>query len=165
MKIELVSKFCVGLIIAMLAFVGYSYNTLPESIPIHFNAKGEVDGYGSKKMIWMIPAIAMITFLLIRWTIKFSETAHIDTLRKWSTAYRGKSNDYIKRSVAYSKVQVTYLSLIITSLFCYICISIVFAANGNKLPFDALIYWLAIALIFIPVFNLIKFQLTEKDDL
>ena len=48
-----------------------SYSTLPDSIPIHFNASGAADGWGSKGMIWLLPLLTVIMvpgmLLLRRW--------------------------------------------------------------------------------------------------
>ncbi len=34
------------------------YYDLPDTIPTHFNLKGEVDGYGHKSVLWIIPIIS-----------------------------------------------------------------------------------------------------------
>ena len=48
-----------------------NYSTLPASIPIHFNASGVADGWGSKEMIWLLPFLTVIMvpgmLLLRRW--------------------------------------------------------------------------------------------------
>lgn len=36
------------------------YNGLPGSIPIHYNLRGEIDGYGSKLIIFLGPLIAAV---------------------------------------------------------------------------------------------------------
>ena len=33
---------------------------LPTTIPIHFDAAGNADGFGSKAMIWLLPAIGVV---------------------------------------------------------------------------------------------------------
>ncbi|NNK18988.1 MAG: DUF1648 domain-containing protein, partial [Maribacter sp.] len=40
-----------------------TYSKLPETIPIHYNASGEVDGYGDKTNILALPVIATVLFL------------------------------------------------------------------------------------------------------
>lgn len=40
-----------------LSFVLYTY--LPEQVPIHFNGLGEADGWGNKKMIFILPVIGI----------------------------------------------------------------------------------------------------------
>lgn len=41
------------------------YFKLPESIPTHFNLKGEADGYGSKSTLWMLPIISGLSYFLL----------------------------------------------------------------------------------------------------
>jgi uncharacterized membrane protein len=45
----------------LLAF--YHYTSLPDQIPSHFNYKGEVDRYGSKYLLFLLPGIAIVTAL------------------------------------------------------------------------------------------------------
>ena len=37
---------------------------MPETIPTHFNFKGEADGYGSKSDLWILPGIAILIYSL-----------------------------------------------------------------------------------------------------
>jgi uncharacterized membrane protein len=41
----------------------YAYFTLPDTVPVHFNIKGEADGYGSKISILPLPLISVISFV------------------------------------------------------------------------------------------------------
>jgi len=47
------------LIIVILPFLylGYLYADLPETVPTHWNLQGEIDGWGSKSMLWVIPFV------------------------------------------------------------------------------------------------------------
>lgn len=40
------------------------YFDLPETIPVHFNLKGEINGFGSKSILWIIPAISAALYLI-----------------------------------------------------------------------------------------------------
>jgi uncharacterized membrane protein len=40
-----------------------TYSRLPDVIPIHFNSLGQVDNFGEKSEIFMIPAIATVLFV------------------------------------------------------------------------------------------------------
>ncbi len=40
-----------------------NFSSLPDTIPTHYNALGEADGFGSKNSIWSIPIIATIFFI------------------------------------------------------------------------------------------------------
>jgi len=54
----------VGMLILMatVALVAWYYRLLPDSIPTHFNVKGEPDGHGGKFMVFVLPAIAAVLF-------------------------------------------------------------------------------------------------------
>jgi uncharacterized membrane protein len=50
------------LLIFLIVFTIISYPELPDTIPSHFNAKGEADGYSSKSTLWMLPGLGIILF-------------------------------------------------------------------------------------------------------
>lgn len=50
---------------AMLFVSAYHYRDLPEQIPTHFNASGQVDAWGQRESIWLLPGIAAIMYLLL----------------------------------------------------------------------------------------------------
>ena len=61
-----------GLIVFSLwVFTIFSYARLPNSIPSHFDMTGNVDGYSSKGIIFMLPIIMTLLFILMSWVIKF----------------------------------------------------------------------------------------------
>lgn len=54
--------------ILFLAFLGYSFfawQNLPDMIPRHFNALGEIDAYWSKSYFWFLPIISLVLFALM----------------------------------------------------------------------------------------------------
>jgi uncharacterized membrane protein len=59
-----------ALLIAFWIYILFSFNSLPESIPTHYNFKGEIDTYGSKKMLWMLPIIATIITVGFHFLVK-----------------------------------------------------------------------------------------------
>ncbi|MEM8893775.1 MAG: DUF1648 domain-containing protein [Bacteroidota bacterium] len=56
-----------GAAVIVMAFFVWSlldsYADLPETIPTHFNHKGEADGFSSKSSLWLLPGIAFATYL------------------------------------------------------------------------------------------------------
>ena len=65
-------QIAIGWIIIALNFivVGIFYADLPDSIPAHFNYKGDVDGYGNKDSIWTLPILMGLTYALLAFIIK-----------------------------------------------------------------------------------------------
>lgn len=48
-----------GLLIGIYLVI-QAWPNLPTTIPIHFDAAGNADGFGSKGMIWLLPAIGVV---------------------------------------------------------------------------------------------------------
>jgi uncharacterized membrane protein len=57
----------IGLTMLILLFVLplFYLPQLPERIPIHFNAAGLPDGYGSRSSIWFLPATGVFMYILL----------------------------------------------------------------------------------------------------
>ena len=51
-------------LLANILIVALSISTLPDTIPTHFNFDGEPNDYGSKKELWIIPAVACFIYML-----------------------------------------------------------------------------------------------------
>lgn len=54
------------LLVLFWAFTIYTYTAMPDTVPTHFNAAGEVDKTGSKSSVWILPVIATLTVLLLK---------------------------------------------------------------------------------------------------
>lgn len=54
-------------VILGFVLVAANYTSLPDSIPMHFNARGEVDDYGPKLLLWILPALNLGLFVLVGW--------------------------------------------------------------------------------------------------
>lgn len=46
-------------------YLAYIWNTLPETVPTHWNASGEIDGYGSKNSLLLIPFMLPVLVYII----------------------------------------------------------------------------------------------------
>ncbi|OCT13079.1 hypothetical protein A8709_20215 [Paenibacillus pectinilyticus] len=54
---------CLLVIISMIAYAAYEWQGLPERIPMHFDAKGNIDGWGNKWSLIPIPVIGIIIYV------------------------------------------------------------------------------------------------------
>jgi uncharacterized membrane protein len=60
--------FQVGMIAAMVAVAAVRWSSVPERIPVHWNAAGQVDGYGGRfEGLLLMPLIAIGLYLLLRY--------------------------------------------------------------------------------------------------
>lgn len=60
------------LFIVQFCFTGAFYSRLPETIPTHWNFKGEPDAFGPRSTIWIMPVLSIplsILFLGLAWGI------------------------------------------------------------------------------------------------
>lgn len=56
------------IVVASMAAV-VTYPNLPERIPTHWNLRGEVDRYGSKSTVFVMPAAMIVILLLFVWVL------------------------------------------------------------------------------------------------
>ena len=64
-----------GLMLALiLGVLIITYVDLPEIIPIHYNARGQIDAYGSKSNIVVFPLITLILYILMTVLIRYPHT-------------------------------------------------------------------------------------------
>ena len=88
--------------ILFLAFLGYSFfawQNLPDMIPRHFNALGEIDAYWSKNHFFFLPIMSAITYLTISICEFFPQSWNIPQ-KKGASLLQNEKN----LSLAYSMV-------------------------------------------------------------
>ena len=51
----------VMLTVLAIVYTILEYSSLPEEIPLHFNASGDIDGYGNKNTLWYVIGILTAT--------------------------------------------------------------------------------------------------------
>jgi uncharacterized membrane protein len=56
---------CLLLLLANWILAIVAYPSLPATIPSHFNARGEVDGYSSRATLFLLPAVATFSLLIL----------------------------------------------------------------------------------------------------
>ena len=69
-----------AILLGSFACVLILWHSLPEQIPIHYNAAGEIDGYGGRGSLLLMPIIGLVMDLTIVLTSRFPQT--------WNTGVR-----------------------------------------------------------------------------
>lgn len=69
--LEIVSLAALIVLLFITARALYGADRLPDRIPIHFNATGHADGYGSPRMLLIFPAFATAIYLLMSLVSRF----------------------------------------------------------------------------------------------
>lgn len=59
----------IGFVLLPFIYLAYLWNSLPEKVPIHWNYKGEIDGWGTKYsligVLFLLPVFTYVLMLLI----------------------------------------------------------------------------------------------------
>jgi len=119
-----------------------NYTTLPDTIPIHYNAAGQADGFGRKATILTLPLIATVLFVGMTILNKFPYIFNYPTNITQDNALRQYTN---------ATRMIRYLKLIIVIIFGLIAFKTIQNTNGQA---DGLGIWflpLTLGLIFIPL--------------
>lgn len=88
-------------------YAGLEYKNLPSSIPMHFNIKGEVDGWGPKENAFMLPVIMGVVSIIVYSLL--SNLKKIDPKR-----YEKADAGYFRKFGIFSVLFLTIISLTIT---------------------------------------------------
>ena len=55
----------IGIVLLPFLYLAYVWNQLPEQVPLHYNIKGEVDRYGDKSELILIPILLPLLIYVI----------------------------------------------------------------------------------------------------
>lgn len=115
-----------GVLLVIWVLVISTYSNLPDTIPVHYNALGEVDGYGAKSEIWILPVVGSIVYIGITVLNKFP---HIFNYLTKIT----DENALLQYTLATKLLR--YLKLFIVFLFGYLILKTILFSTGETLAF------------------------------
>jgi uncharacterized membrane protein len=131
-----------GVLLALWVWTGTSYSSLPDSIPTHFNAAGEADGFGRKASIFGLPVIASLLYIGLTLLNRVPHIFNFPTPVTQDNALRQYTN---------ATRMIRYLKLILVVVFGGISFQTIQQANGET---DGLGVWflpVTLGLIFLPL--------------
>jgi uncharacterized membrane protein len=101
------------LLVLLWVLTLWYYPSLPDTIPIHYNAAGEVDNYGNKSTILILPVIATVLFLAMSFLNRYP---HLFNYPDGITA-KNASGQYTKatRLLRYLKTAIVLIILLLVS--------------------------------------------------
>ena len=127
-----------GLLMLVLLPTAY-YGELPDIIPQHFNARGDVDDWGPKSVLWLLPAVGLGLYLLLtlinRWPHIFNYPVKItpeNAARQYQLATR----------------LIRVLKAVIMLVFSYLCWGIIQSALAEKSSLGPAFLWITLGLVF-----------------
>lgn len=129
-----------GTLVTMWLLVILNYSNLPDTIPVHYNNEGVIDGYGHKSLIWMLPIVASILFVGMTILSKFP---HIFNYMTTIT------QDNALRQYSITTRMIRYVKFILIIIFGYFAFKTIQIAIGES---NELVYYfspLMCGLIFV----------------
>lgn len=59
---RIVNILCVLMIFCTFAYLFWKWNSLPAKVPMHYDGAGNVDGYGGKWSVWLLPVFSLLMY-------------------------------------------------------------------------------------------------------
>jgi len=119
-----------GLVLLLILPAVY-YAELPDTIPTHFNARGEADSFGSKSTLWLMPGLGLILYLkmtiLARYPHIYNYTVQI-------------TPENAERQYRMAVQLVRGLKVFVMSLFAYLVWGTIQVASSRAAALDS--WWL-----------------------
>jgi uncharacterized membrane protein len=131
-----------GVLLALLIWTGTSSSSLPDTIPTHFNAAGEADGFGRKASIVGLPIIASLLYIGLTVLIRFPHSFNFPTPVTQDNALPQYTN---------ATRMIRYLKFILVLVFAGISYQTIQQANGTGEGIGVWFLPLTLVLIFIPL--------------
>jgi len=118
----IVDSLCIAMLIGTTVYAAFRYAALPERIPIHYNARGIIDGYGGRGMIWLL--------LVSMWAVVGVLSLVEQFPKCWNTGFRATKENHVQMlSLTWQLISIA--KLIVAAM----CVCPVMAAiRGGNLP-------------------------------
>jgi uncharacterized membrane protein len=130
------------ILIALWAITIINYSSLPDTIPTHFNAAGEADGFGTKVSIIALPVIATLLFIGLTVLNRYPQSFNYPTTI---------TKDNALRQYTLATRMLRYLKLVLVLVFGGIEIMTIQNATGKAAGLGVWFLPLTLVLVFLPL--------------
>jgi len=121
-KYYIIDIICIALLFGISIYLLIGWGNLPDKIPGHYDALGNIDRWGSKNELIVLPIIAWIMFIGISVLERFPKV--------WNTGVKvTEENAYRVYSTLYDMIKTLKLMLVI--IFSFLTIN---SIHMNNLP-------------------------------
>ena len=131
-----------GVLLALWIWTGTSYSSLPDTIPTHFNAAGEADGFGRKVSIVGLPLIATLLYIGLTLLNRFPHIFNFPTPITPDNALSQYTN---------ATRMIRFLKLILVLVFAGISFQTIQQAKGTGEGLGVWFLPLTLVLVFMPL--------------
>lgn len=140
-------------IMVLWILVIVKYPGLPDTIPTHFNALGQVDGYGGKVTLLILPIIVTVIFIGLTILNRFPHVFNFPVSITQDNALKQYTN---------ATRFIRYLKLVIVLIFGIMAFNMIQNAEGKANGMGIWVLPLMLGLIFIPLIIYISWSFKNK---
>lgn len=141
-------------VVAILVTFGLillNWNQLPEKIPHHFDISGKPDGWGHKAVLWPLPGIAVVLFVLLS---VFSRLPHRFNYLVTITAENASRQYRLAQSMlSWLKLEIVLLVLILTWLMIRVALGQSQGLGALTVPFFLLAIFVTVMIHLVKSMN------------
>lgn len=110
-------------VLFQIVIISFNWNSLPETIPTHFNIRGEADGYGGKGILLLFPILSVAIYFLMSIAYKWPQFINIP----WSL-----TKENIIRQIRLVWRMLLYLKIAVMLIFSYLTYQMIQIALHNE---------------------------------
>ncbi|TXK74558.1 DUF1648 domain-containing protein [Paenibacillus sp. N3.4] len=118
------------ILIASFAYAAWSWTSLPEKFPSHFDMSGNPNGWSGKGSLLLLPILNVVLYVGL--TLLRRIPHHFNYIKEITV-----DNAYRQYTIAL--MMVSWIKIIIVALFGYLEWDIIYAAFGNQPRFGLLV--------------------------
>lgn len=130
------------------AYAAYLFPSLPYRVPTHFNASGEVDAWGHKSTIFLLPSIMGATSIFVYLILINSKK--LDPKR-----YEQTDDGVLKNFALYTVLFLTVLSMVILYAISHVMLSLIL---DGSIMFPLFITWVILMVLLPSVYSYMFFK-------
>ncbi|SFA87570.1 Protein of unknown function [Lentibacillus halodurans] len=127
------------LIIMTFMYAALKYASLPDTIPIHFNAQGEVGNWGNKAMIFMLPVISLLLYIMFYF---LNMVPHLFNLPVNIT------EENAARIYPLARMMMAIFNFEMMAIFSYVTWEMINVAQGHSATLDI---WFVLVVFVVPL--------------
>lgn len=142
----------VTLLVILWGVTIWAYFNLPQSIPVHFNFKGNADRFGSKGNLFTLAIIATIIYVgltLLPRNLKQFNFPNTKTKENTAAQIAMAGNVFM-----YLKIIVLFIFLVLNLLTCFVSLKLAEGIGGW--------FYLLLAMLFIPTIVIVRKAIKTK---
>lgn len=145
----IIESISIVLLILLIIYTLLSYQDLPDSIPTHFNSRGEADDFGSKTILIFLPILVIVLYIGLFILNKYP---HIHNYMLNITEENALKN------YRFSTKIVRYTNLFMAIVFMLVQYMIVESSHGRSFSFENWFVPVILGVSFIVPIILIIYQ-------